>query len=138
MKLKIVERKKNPLLYREDIIAEVEAETTPSRKELREKLAATLASKAELVIIKKIKQEFGQHKATVLAKHYESQDLLEKIEPKYIINRNLGIKETKKGKKKEEVKEQEDSLKGAEGKETKEEKQGKKEKEEEKGEEKNE
>ncbi|MFH1752373.1 MAG: 30S ribosomal protein S24e [archaeon] len=100
MNLEIINKEKNDLLGRAEIKFEVKADKTPSRKELKKKIAALTNSKEELIIVDKIKQEFGFHKTTGLAKIYVNRIELEKTEPKYLLNRNEGKKEEKK----EEVK----------------------------------
>jgi ribosomal protein S24E len=93
MKVEIASRTKNPLLQREEICFSVEgAEKTPSRKELREKVAAHLGAKTELVSIEKISQEFGAHSINGTARLYASEDAFKKTELPYMVARNLGQK----------------------------------------------
>lgn len=93
MKVEITSRCKNPLLQREEIVFAVEgAEKTPSRKELKEKLAAKLGTKAELLNIEKISQKFGSQEIEGNARLYGSEDALKKTELPYMTARNMGQK----------------------------------------------
>lgn len=104
MKFDITSKQKNPLLSREEISFEIkDAKKTPSKKELREKIAALSNAKTELVIIDKIKHEFGSECVNGSAKIYENEKALRRTEHEFRINRNLGIKKSgKTGEKKEE------------------------------------
>jgi len=96
MELEVVSREKNPVLGREEVEFKVsEANVTPSRKELRSKLAALLNAKEEGVIIRFVKQPFGSHEVSGKATVYADEAQARKLEHKYIMNRNLGIKEDK-------------------------------------------
>lgn len=98
MDFKIVEEKENKLLGRIEIIFEVEnAVKTPSRQELRKRIAALKNSKEELVSIDCIEQCFGEHRAKGKAFVYQDIEKLKRIEPKFLAQR-----ETKKKKEKKE------------------------------------
>ena len=102
MKFNIVSKEKNQALHRDELKFEIsDAKITPSVKELREKIAALNNTKTELVIIDRITHKFGSKDVIGEAKVYENANVLNEIEPKHRINKNLGIKE-KKEKKKEE------------------------------------
>jgi small subunit ribosomal protein S24e len=96
MDLKIIEKKKNELLKRIEIVAEVQEKTIPSKKQLREKLAAMIDSNPEKIVITKVNSKFGSSKAKIYATSYENNELLKKTEPEYIVVRNFG-KEKKEG-----------------------------------------
>lgn len=107
MKIQLLQSKKNKLLHREEMKLEVtESKTTPSRKELMERIAETAGTKPLLVVIQKIEQPFGTHTNKVFARAYESREMLEKTELKHLVGRDKGEKKkpTKKKKKEPEKK----------------------------------
>lgn len=105
MKMEIISRNKNPLLFREDVTFLIkESKTTPSKKELRQKIAASLNKKEGAIFIKKIEHHFGSSEIRGLARAYDSAEKATEIEYEYIINRNLGIKK-KKAEEEEKVEE---------------------------------
>ena len=81
MKVEIKTSEKNPMLERTEIEFTVEnAEKTPSRKELREKIASLANSKPENLIIDSISHNFGTMQVLGKARVYESREALERIE----------------------------------------------------------
>ncbi len=94
--MKIVKKKDNPLLQREEIEFEIETQKTPSLKELRKEIASKNGSKKELVAIRSVKQLYGAHKAVGYAKIYNSEEMFKKVELEYVIARNTGKKNVKK------------------------------------------
>ncbi|HEY3274639.1 MAG TPA: 30S ribosomal protein S24e [Methanocella sp.] len=98
MEIKVLEEKSNPLLQRREVQFSVSQNLgTPSRQEIKNKLAAYLNSKPELVIIERMKQEFGKREAKGYAKIYESMDRLKNVETEHIIQRNEKKPEKKEG-----------------------------------------
>jgi len=92
MEVKITEEQQNILLKRKEILFEVDhskAKGTPSRLEIRNKLAETLKTKPELVYVKRVETKTGTMKATGEANAYESIEQAKLIEPEYIITRNM-------------------------------------------------
>lgn len=90
MEVKIKSKKKNELLKRVDVIAEVEEKTTPPKTQLREKLSALLNTPKENIVIQKVETKFGSSHATIYATAYDDANTLKKIESKYVITRNFG------------------------------------------------
>jgi small subunit ribosomal protein S24e len=91
MEIKITEEQQNILLKRKEIQFEVEhsqTKGTPSRLEIRNKLAEMLKTKPELVYVKRVETKTGTMKAKGEANAYESIEQAKRIEPKYIITRN--------------------------------------------------
>ena len=100
MKAEITQRKENPTLHREEVLLKIsDINATPSRKEVRAKIAALTGSDEKLVVVGNISQNFGSKKAEVKANVYKSKDALESTEHEWVSTRNFG--------KKEEVKEEE-------------------------------
>ena len=98
MEVKITEEQQNILLKRKEILFEVEhsqTKGTPSRLEIRNKLAEILKTKPELVYVKRVETKTGTMKATGEANAYESVEQAKLIEPKYIVTRNMPQAEKK-------------------------------------------
>jgi small subunit ribosomal protein S24e len=69
MDIKVLEEKKNPLLQRREVKFSVSHNLgTPSRDEIKAKIAAYLNSKPELVIIKRMNSEFGKRETKLKMK----------------------------------------------------------------------
>ena len=81
MELKIISKKEDPLLSRTKIEAEVVFEKeTPSREEIRSKLAADLGKDWRLIVVKRIYTIRGLKKAKNISYVYENEDYLKRIE----------------------------------------------------------
>ena len=81
MELKIVSKKEYPLLSRTKIEAEVVFEKeTPSREEIRSKLATDLGKDSKLIVVKQIYTIRGLKKAKNISYVYENEDFLKRIE----------------------------------------------------------
>lgn len=97
MDIKVLEEKKNPLLQRREVKFSVSHNLgTPSRDEIKGKIAAYLNSKPELVIIERMNSEFGKRETRGYAKIYETAERLKSVETKHIVQRNEKKKEAKK------------------------------------------
>lgn len=90
MEVKIKEKKRNELLKRNEVIAEVEEKTIPSKQQIREKIAALTNSKPEAMVIQQIKSNFGSPKAQIIARIYDTEEEMKKSERKYVRERNFG------------------------------------------------
>ncbi len=82
MKLKILEEKNNNLFDRREIKSVVEAEITPSRKEILDVLAEKYKVPRENIKIKGIHGKFGSKTFAVEANIYSSKETREKVELK--------------------------------------------------------
>lgn len=81
MKVEIESKEKNSLLHRTDISFKVEnAEKTPSRKDLREKIAALAVSKPELLVLGSLRHKYGTMQVFGSARVYDTIESLERIE----------------------------------------------------------
>lgn len=79
----------NQLLDRKEITFNIShTGATPSRDEIKNKLVAHLNSRHELVIIDKIRTEYGTQKTTGYAKIYSDVDRANEIENKHVLKRN--------------------------------------------------
>ncbi len=90
MNSEVIEKRLNPLLKRLEIMFKVDHEgATPTREEIRSNLAATLNAKKELVIIERMRSEYGKRETRGYAKIYNSEKDLRDIEQAHIIQRNV-------------------------------------------------
>jgi small subunit ribosomal protein S24e len=97
MDIKVLEEKKNPLLQRREVKFSVSHNLgTPSRDDIKAKIAAYLNSKPELVIIERMRSEFGKRETRGYAKIYETAERLKRVETEHIVQRNEQKKEAKK------------------------------------------
>jgi small subunit ribosomal protein S24e len=88
--LKILEEKENPLLYRKELIVEIDhtGEPTPKREDVRKRVAALKGVSENLVIVHSIKPLFGVGKSVAFVKIYESEEKLREIEPRYMLRKH--------------------------------------------------
>jgi len=111
MDIKIIAQKYNPLLKRKEVVFEVNHEKvkgTPSRLEIRAKLAKLLKMKLEQVYVRKMETKTGTMIALGEANGYDTAEQAMLIEPKYVIERNTPkekAKEAEKPKKAEKIEE---------------------------------
>jgi len=92
MKVKIVSAKENPLLKRKEVNFTVEQgtrEKTPPRAEVKKALAAELKTSEELVFVEKMQTLTGTNVAAGTANTYETMEQAKRIEPEYIVKRNI-------------------------------------------------
>jgi len=120
MEVKVIVQKYNPLLKRKEVVFEVKHEQTrgtPSRSEIRAKLAAILKMKIEQVYLRKVETKTGTMIALGEANAYDTVEQALLTEPKYVIERNTPkekAKEAEKPKKAEKAEEPEKPEKPAE------------------------
>jgi small subunit ribosomal protein S24e len=89
MDIRIIKDKKNLLLNRRELDFIVKYEgSTPSRNDVKNKLAAMLNAPLALLVIQKIKTEFGMQEAKGYAKLYEDAARLKEVELAYVQKRN--------------------------------------------------
>jgi len=106
MEVKIAEEQQNTLLRRREIRFEVEhsqTKGTPSRLEIRNKLAEVLKTKPELVFVKRVETKAGTMKAIGQANAYETVEQAKLLEPPYIIARNTPQEKKEKTEEKAEA-----------------------------------
>ncbi|MDR2944599.1 MAG: 30S ribosomal protein S24e [Methanosarcinales archaeon] len=89
MEIKIVTDLDNKLLNRKELDFTVEYEgPTPSRADVRKKLAALLNKDVNLVLVHNMESEYGHQLVKGYAKVYESADRMKQIEAEYVLKRN--------------------------------------------------
>jgi small subunit ribosomal protein S24e len=89
MDINITEDRNNAILNRREVNFNVTFEgVTPSRKDVKLRLAAMLNSPAELVIVQSIDNMFGKQQAAGYAKIYGDEGVMKSTEKEYMIKRN--------------------------------------------------
>ena len=92
MKINITSQQYNSLLKRKEITFEVkheETKATPSRFEIRKKLAEALKTNIDLLYVRRVETKTGTMLAAGEANLYDSPEQVQLVEPKYIITRNM-------------------------------------------------
>jgi small subunit ribosomal protein S24e len=91
--IQVIEEKSNPMLNRREVVFKViHDESTPSRKSVVERLAATMNSKPGLVFVDSLKTEFGKRETIGYAKIYETAERAKQVERPHIVERNTFAK----------------------------------------------
>lgn len=100
MEVKITNQKENPLLKRKEIVFEAEhkGSVTPSKKEVRSRLAALLTADEKLLIVDEYASSVGSGTSCGRARLYSDEKMLAKAETKPTVKKNFENK-TKKEKK---------------------------------------
>lgn len=78
--MNILKQFDNRLLHREEIIATLESEITPSREEIKKKVSEKLKKPIENIIIETIYGKFGSHNFKIDIKIYDDVESLSKYE----------------------------------------------------------
>ncbi len=85
----------NPLLKRKEVYCRLSFDgKTPSRGEVKAKIAGLMNAELERVVVDYIKTEFGKTEAKSYVKIYDTVEDLKAIEEDYIIERNLKAAES--------------------------------------------
>jgi small subunit ribosomal protein S24e len=106
MDVKITQQKDNALMARKDITFQVghAGETTPSRAQVRQLVAAQVGTKTENVVIDSMDTEYGIGRTHGTARTYKSPDEARKTERVHLLKRNsLYIEKAKKAAKEGEA-----------------------------------
>lgn len=97
MEIEITKTDDNLILKRKEVFFRLKhdekSETkgaSPSRVQAREVLIKKLRCKPNLLVIDKMRTEFGKRETVGYAKVYENEERLKEIEREYIIRRNFG------------------------------------------------
>lgn len=79
--MKIIQKKDNPLLSRQEIIAEMDYEkATPTTASVKDLIAKQANAQPEMVLIKHIQTAFGARHAKIKAYVYTSAEEIKRIE----------------------------------------------------------
>ncbi len=104
MDLKITQNKENQLMGRKDIAFQLghAGETTPSRTQVRQLVAAEVGTKTENVVIESMETEYGLGRTHGVARAYKSPEEARKTERVHFLKRNaLYVEKAKKAAPKE-------------------------------------
>jgi ribosomal protein S24E len=93
MNLVVESKRENKLLGRTEIVFRVKTNAPVKRSELKTRIAAELGVDEKLIIIDKILPITGSSDMEAFVKIYKDEEYLNKIEPKYKIERNKVVEE---------------------------------------------
>ncbi len=90
MEINITQKTENPLLDRTEIEFDCtyQGESTPKILDVKSRLVAVLDVDKKLLVVDKLKPQFGEGKAVGYAKLYDSQESLSSIERKHVLEKN--------------------------------------------------
>jgi len=88
MEINIITDKINTTLKRRDISISVKNESTPSRVDIKNKLAAMLDSRPELIVVNKLNTEFGKQETVGNVSIYEDEEHLKSMAPGHLAGRD--------------------------------------------------
>lgn len=90
MEVEIISKKDNTLFGRQEIeFAVTQATSTPSRKDLREKVAAQVNADAKTMVIDVLDTSFGTADLKGIARVYKNEKDMKRIELAYVVKRNF-------------------------------------------------
>jgi len=107
MEVKITQQQYNPLLKRKELAFEIKHELTrgtPSRLEVRQKLAEHLKTNLELVYVKRVETRTGTMTARGEANAYDTLEQAKLVESQYVVERNVPKEKKEAAEKAEEPK----------------------------------
>ncbi len=88
MEIQIIKDKTNSLLNRREISLRVKDKATPSRIEVKGKLAALLNSKPELIVIERLDTIYGKQELMGTASIYQAEERLKQLAHQHLIARD--------------------------------------------------
>ncbi len=88
MEIQIIKDKTNPLLQRREISVAVKNKTTATRIELKNKLAALLNSKPELIVVEHLDTIYGKQEMVGTVSLYQTEERLKQIAHQHLIARD--------------------------------------------------
>ena len=88
MEVQIIKDKTNPILKRREISIKVKDKVTPSRIEVKGKLAALLNSKPELIVIERLGTMYGKQELTGTASIYQTEERLKQLAHEHLVARD--------------------------------------------------
>lgn len=103
MEVKLIDDRNNALLKRREVkFSATYVGSTPSRQEVRSKLAAVLNSDKNLTVLDYLRSDYGKHVAQGYVKVYADAESME-VEPAYKLKRNFEVKKAEGGEAKPEA-----------------------------------
>lgn len=99
MELNLISERYNPLLKRREISVEINhpGEGTPTRASARELLTSKLKTDKGKLVIRKMTTKTGMNKTFCEVEVYEDPNLMDRVFPKYIIEREKREEKEEKG-----------------------------------------
>jgi small subunit ribosomal protein S24e len=88
MEVQIIKDKTNPILNRREISLKVKDKVTPSRIEVKGKLAALLNSKPELIVVERLGTVYGKQELTGTACIYQTEERLKQLAHEHLVARD--------------------------------------------------
>jgi len=88
MELQIIKDTTNPLLKRRDISVRIKNKITPTRIEVKNKMAAILNSKPEFIVIDNMNAIFGKQETIATAYIYQDETRLKQLAHQHLIARD--------------------------------------------------
>ncbi len=88
MEVQIIKDKTNPILKRREISLKIKNTITPSRIEVKGKLAALLNSKPELIVIESLDTLYGKQELTGTACIYQTEERLKQVAHEHLVARD--------------------------------------------------
>jgi small subunit ribosomal protein S24e len=88
MEVQIIKDKTNPILKRREISIKVKDKITPSRIEVKGKLAALLNSKPELIVIERLRTMYGKQELSGTACIYQTEERLKQLAHEHLVARD--------------------------------------------------
>lgn len=88
MEIQIINDKTNPILNRRDVSLKVKDKATPSRIEVKNKLAALLNSKPELIVVERLNTIYGRQEMIGEACIYQTEERLKQLAHKHLVARD--------------------------------------------------
>jgi len=84
----VIKQSENKLIGRKEYVLRIDYDGgTPSRAEIREIIASKLGINGGRLIVVRIDSSFGARSSRVVARVYNSDELLKRFEPKYLLIR---------------------------------------------------
>ncbi len=97
MNIQITKDEKKPLLKRRELEGKLGYEDkTPKRLDIRKELAHKLNAKEELVVVKRVKPDYGTRSAHLEFYIYDDEKTMKDIEHEYMMVRNGAAKKEEK------------------------------------------
>ncbi|NJD53274.1 MAG: 30S ribosomal protein S24e [Candidatus Methanoperedens sp.] len=88
MEIQIIKDKTNPLLQRREISVAVKNKTTATRIELKNKLAALLNSKPELIVVEHLDTIYGKQEMVGTVSLYQTEERLKQLAHQHLMARD--------------------------------------------------
>lgn len=89
MELQIIKDKTNPLLKKREVSIKINNKGTPSRIDIKNKLAAMANSKPELIVIEHLDTVFGKQEVLGTVSIYQTEERLKQLAHQHLLARGI-------------------------------------------------